>query len=173
MVNTFLEGLKLRKLWFLLGCILMLFGCGVQDTFETVADDLAVSSPLPAQVVVFIPEDAATPVMEAEDGSKLYLCDAYSVSVQTLHNTDINTTLKELTGFLPEKLTVIHTNTHEMDQYSCVWSAAGEGVPQVCRALILDDGAYHYAVTVMADQDRAGALEETWKTIRSSVELQY
>ena len=35
--------------------------------------------------------------------------------------------------------------------------------------VILDDGTFHYAVSVMADADQAAKLEATWKHILDSV----
>ena len=40
---------------------------------------------------------------------------------------------------------------------------------QVGNAVILDDGNFHYAVSVMADADQAAKLEDTWQHILDSV----
>ena len=58
-----------------------------------------------------------------------------------------------------------------MTQYEYVWSTPGEAEDQICRGIILDDGFYHYAVTVMADYSQAGELQETWQSVFESVVL--
>ena len=84
---------------------------------------------------------------------------------------DLNATMRALTGFSREQLTVMETERSDFKRYDCVWSTAGEGGDHVARAVILDDGYYHYAVTVMADFASAGELTRTWKTILDSVSL--
>ena len=56
-------------------------------------------------------------------------------------------------------------------RYDCVWTAAGEGEDQVGRACILDDGSFHYVVSVMAGQSRSGELQPVWQDIFDSFRL--
>ena len=65
----------------------------------------------------------------------------------------------------------MQTRRGSADCYECVWTGAGEGGDQMCRAMVLDDGRFHYAVTVMAAADDAGDLAKTWQTIFDSVKL--
>ena len=53
----------------------------------------------------------------------------------------------------------------------CVWTSAGEGEDQVGRATVWDDGAYHYAVTVMAGESQMRELSDIWQDILGSVSL--
>lgn len=153
-------------------CVLLLAGCSAQETFETILDDPAVSaSATAARITLSLPEEAATPSAENADGSRLYLCDGYTVTVQTLAGGDVDRTLREISGFSKDALTVMQTVQNQTVRYETVWSAAGEGGDQTCRAVILDDGKYHYAVTVMAPYTSAGELRETWQNILSSVTL--
>ena len=162
----------MKKGFAILVCALFLSGCSVQDTFETLSDTDAVSAAaVAAQVEVSLPEDAAAPSMENEDGSKLYLCDGYTVTVQTLAGGDLNRTILEVSGFSKDELTVMQTKKNGLDRYEMAWSAAGEGEDQILRGVILDDGKYHYAVTVMANYSQAGALRQTWQSILDSVTL--
>ncbi len=162
----------MKKGFVILVCALMLSGCGVQDTFETLADDDAVSAmATAAKVELRLPEEAAAPSMENEDGSKLYLCDGYTVTVQTLDGGDLGRTVQQVSGFSKEELTVMQTKKNGLDSYEMAWCAAGEGEDQICRGVILDDGKYHYAVTVMANYSQAGALRQTWQSILDSVTL--
>jgi len=151
--------------------LLMLTGCGTQTVWETVEDQWMETAAACRTVTVDLPKEAAAPALQNTDGSALYLCDGYTLTVQTFAGGDLDATVRQLTGFSLEQLTCIQTQCDAWKQYSCVWSAVGEGGDHVGRAVILDDGSYHYAVSVMADFEAAGDLTQTWQEILNSVEL--
>ena len=91
--------------------------------------------------------------------------------MKTVTFFDTREELRELTGFDREDLTVIQTAITDASKYECVWTAAGEGGDMVGRAVILDDGNYHYCMTVMAMQEQAAELRDTWKTLIDSFTL--
>lgn len=152
--------------------VFCLAGCGAQETFETVNDVLV--QPVMAtsqQVRLSLPESAAMPTMDNGAGGKLYLCDGYTVTVQTFSGGNLNETLQQVTGFTREMLTLMETTQENITRYDCAWSSMGEGEDQVCRCAILDDGTYHYVVTVMAPESKAGSFTETWQALLSSITL--
>lgn len=162
----------MKKCWIVLLLVVLLTGCDARQTFETMLDDC--NLPVMAQVQqvqLSLPENAAVPSMENGEGGKIYLCDGYTVTLQTMDAGDLDGTLRQITGFGREQLTVMQTTTDDIDRYQCVWSAAGEGGDHVGRAVILDDGSYHYAVTVMADFASAGELASVWQGILDSAQL--
>lgn len=162
----------MKKCWLVLVLTLFLTGCGAQETFETVSD--VYDTPVMAQtgqLELALPKEAAVPSMESEDAGSIYLCDGYTLTVQTLAGGDLDRTLRQITGFARDQLTVMQTQSDGITRYACVWSAVGEGGDQVGRAVVLDDGSYHYAVTVMADFDDAGDLAKTWQSILDSAKL--
>lgn len=151
---------------------LLLAGCSEPKSFETMSDHYYEPDlPAAAQISLALPEDAAVSVMENPLTGSIYLCDGYSVTVQTLSAGDLDGTLRDTTGFSREKLLVMEREEHGNRRYECVWAAAGEGEDQVGRAVVLDDGSYHYVLTVMAGADRAGDLAETWQQIIDSFSL--
>lgn len=162
----------MKKFVLILILVLMLTGCGAQETFETVGDvyDVNASTVL-YEVQLSLPEDALLSAMEAEDGSKIYLCDNYTVMVQTMAAGDFDRTVKELSGFSREDLTVMQTAENGVKKYETVWCATGEGEDQVCRSVILDDGNYHYCVTVMANYSLVSDLQTQWQHILDSAIL--
>lgn len=160
----------LKKVSVLLMVVLLLSGCAAQPVFETVSDQLDLPAVAPMrQLQVALPKEATAPTLQSEEAGKLYLCNGYTLSIQTMEAGDLDATMRSLTGFSREQLTVMETAKHGIKRYDCVWSAAGEGGDQVARAVILDDGSYHYAVTVMADFASAGDLTTTWKAILDTV----
>lgn len=162
----------MKKLWAVLILATLLAGCGAKQTFETVSDlnDVSAMAQM-QQVELSLPEEAATPSMENPDAGKLYLCDGYTLTVQTLESGDLDKTLRQLTGYGRSQLTLMQTNRNGIDRYECVWSAAGEEGDQIGRAVILDDGSYHYSVTAMASAQRAGEFTAIWQEIFDSVKL--
>lgn len=162
----------MKKFWILLLVVLLLSGCRAQETFETVDDVYAEPAEIPAQQVILeLPEDAAVPALESDTSGKLYLCDGYAVTVQTLEAGNLNGTIKEVTGFSRDTLDIISTSRAGVHRYECVWTAVGETGDQVGRAVILDDGNYHYAVCVMGDAGIAGDMSKTWNSILTSFSL--
>ncbi len=150
---------------------LLFSGCGAEETFETINDDWVQSAAAPkAEIVLALPEEAASPVVSGEEGT-LYQCDGYEIFVQTLESGDLDATLRRVTGFGREHLTVIETLFQGGTRYDLVWSCMGENGEQVGRACLLDDGNYHYVLSTLADADRAGEFEETWEALFSTYSL--
>lgn len=160
----------MKKLCCLAALCLILSGCGVQETFETIPDICTqeVSAPPVQKVALTLPDEAATPAMTNGETNAIYLCDGYTVAVQTMDAGNLDKTFRQTTGFGADGLTVMQTSAQGIKRYDCVWTAAGEGEDQICRAVILDDGNYHYAVTVMGAASSAGKLREKWQTILDS-----
>ena len=151
--------------------LMMLTGCGSQPVYETVQDPwIEVAAPC-REITLKLPTEAAAPVLQSPEEGKLYLCDGYVLTVQTFGGGDLDETLRQLTGFNKEQLTYMQTQSGDLKRYACVWSAAGEGGDHVGRAVILDDGSYHYAVSVMADFATAGDLADTWQELLSTVKV--
>lgn len=149
----------------------LLVGCSTQKEFETVSDVYAPELPQKQQVVLTLPKEATTPAFSGEDAGELYLCDGYVLTVQTLPGGDLDKTLRELTGFSRDALRLVETQRQGVRRYDCVFTSAGEGENQINRVVVLDDGSYHYAVSVMAGESQTGKLTSTWQKLLESVTL--
>ena len=150
---------------------LLLAGCAAEETFETVADDWVQSVAAPMrEVILILPEEAAAPVSAGEKGM-LYRCGGYEIMVETLSSGDLEATVREVTGYSLENLTVLETREGDYKRYDMIWSCMGEQGQQVARGCILDDGNYHYVLTALAEAERAGEFEEVWKEIFSGYSL--
>ncbi len=161
-----------KKLWIVLALAAFLTGCSAQQTFENVLDawELPVQGQM-QQVQVSLPEEASVMTMQAENSDRIYLCDGYTVTVQTFLTGDLQETMQEVTGFDLDQLKLVKTQAQEAERYDCVWTSVGEGGDQVGRAAVLNDGNYHYAVTAMADASVSGELTQVWNDLFSSVSL--
>lgn len=148
---------------------LFLTGCAAKETFETVGDELLQPVMAPAgEIVLDLPASASAQTMVGDEDGKLYFCDGYTVTVQTLDRGDLVRTVKTLCGFSLDSLDIVETVSGENKRWDWVWTCAGEGGDSVGRAAVIDDGNYHYCVTVMADYGAAGELQTEWNALLGS-----
>lgn len=159
------------KITALILCLLVLLTGCTQEVFETVGDpnDVQVMA-VPATLLIDLPESAATPVMEGVSG-KLYFCDDYEIMVETLNSGNLDATLQTLTGFSREEMRLLETKRCGVSCYEGAWSAAGEAGDQIGRVMVLDDGVYHYCVSLMTDAKDAAQCQSQWQGILDSVAL--
>lgn len=159
----------MRKIFVLSLCVLLLAGCGSNEALETVAD--VQTAPVVAavqRIQVQLPPELSTPVLQSEETGTLYLCDDYSVTVQTVASGDLNKTIQNATGIRKEELQILQTQKGDAKCYQWVWTANGESGIQVGRGCVLDDGVYHYVLTALADESLAGKVRPVWREIFSS-----
>ena len=155
----------MKKLWMMVILALLLCGCGAEETFETVADEMVLEvSAQPREILLTLPEETLLPAMETDNGT-LYLCDGYDVAVQTFAAGDLDATIRQVTGFGSEELTIMETAAGECTCYEFVWTMATDLGEQVGRAMILDDGSYHYVLTATAPAEKSTEYQEIWNGI--------
>lgn len=163
----------MKKVIVMILMLTMLTGCAGGGTFEGVEDVYGPSGVKEAgKIGLELPEDAASHVLAGQTG-QMYFCDGYEISVETLASGDLDRTLLSLTGYHRDALTVIETANGDLKRYDCVWTAAGEDGDQVGKAVVLDDGSYHYCVSVMAHSREAGSLQSAWQSLLASVTVSY
>ena len=150
--------------------VLLLSGCKTLD-FETISDQfIPLQETSASKMTVALPEDAIQ--ISYHETGRLYCCDGYDMTMEILPSGDISQTIRELTGYSQDCLTVLETGSGELDRYECSWIAAGEGSDQVGRTVILDDGNYHYAISVTACAEDAGSLQQVWQELLKSLSIQ-
>lgn len=159
----------MKKCIIVLFFVLLLTGCSAAQTYETLGDVEHVSATLPdpQQIMLQLPTDASVLTSAANEGT-MYLCGDYTILLQTLQSGNLPATVQTLSGFTPERLTMLQSRCGNHDRYDWVWTAAGEAGDTLCRAAVLDDGVYHYALTVMASAEDAGSLTDDWNELFSS-----
>ena len=157
------------KKWLLLLLMTgLLAGCGAEDTFETVADELVQPVMLqPRFVCVDLPGETALPVVENDNG-RIYICNDYEIVLQTMASGDLEETMEIMSGLGAEDMTVMETTSDGIRRYEFVWAAAGEGGDQTGRGVILDDGNYHYCLSVLRFADLPEKTQINWEDVFSS-----
>lgn len=150
---------------------LLLSGCAAEETFETISDDSV--QPVMArirEVSLNLPQEAASPALE--DGENcVYLCGDYEIYRQTLSGGDLSATISAVSGYDMEDLTVLESVQGGCKRYNLVWASAGEQGDRVGKACILDDGSFHYVLTIMGDADTAWSHQEQWQAVLNSFSL--
>ena len=149
---------------------LLLAGCAEAELGETVADvwQEAVTVAAPRETRLELPGEAVACAMESDTG-RLYFGDGYEVMVQTLSSGDLDATIRALTGFDREDITVIQSQS-DPKRWEFAWASAGEGGERLGRGVVLDDGNYHYCLTVLQDADDDDC-QIIWSQVFNSFEL--
>ena len=162
----------MKKIAMALLLALLLSGCGAEETLETVADDIPLQPVMaePAEISVRLPDNAVSPVLES-DTEQVYLSEDYEIAIETRSSGDIGGTITALTGFAPEQLTIMHTKQEAADRYEFVWVSAGENGDRLGRAVVLDDGSYHYCMSVLRDAENQKKSQVVWSDVFSSFSL--
>ena len=149
----------------------LLSGCGSQVPAETLGNVMEEPQlPEPREMSVDLPGEAAIPTMQ-EEGRRYYLCDDYEITLERRPGGDLQQTIGELTGRSPEDLTVVETEAPGARRYDFVWACAGEQGQQLGRAAVLDDGTYHYTLTVLRPAENTELLQVSWPQVFSSFSL--
>jgi len=146
----------------------LLCGCGGEETLETVNDEWIVPvMAQPREISVRLPEDAVAPVLEQED-RQLYMAQGYEIMLETLAAGDLNATVRAVSGYEKDQLTLLETRQGDVNRYDFVWTTAGEQGDRLGRAVVLDDGNYHYCMSVLRD---AGDTLIVWRDVFQSFSL--
>ncbi len=151
---------------------LLLSGCGsgAEQTMETIADEWEIPvMAAPRQTSLELPGEALACAMESDSG-RMYYGDCYEVMVTTRPAGDLNATLEDITGFSREDLTVMQTQSGTPERWEFAWVSAGENGERLGRGVILDDGDYHYCLSVLQDAD-VQDCQVVWSEVFRSFEL--
>lgn len=160
------------KRWIgLAAVVLLLCGCAAEETYETVLDVWEEQEmPSPRAISVDLPGETAMPAMESDSG-RAYISTEYEIYIQTMPAGDISATMEAMSGFESEDLTILSTMQEDAQRYEFVWASAGEGGDYLGRGVILDDGNYHYTMTVLRNAETAQESSVVWDGVFSSFRL--
>lgn len=160
----------MKRILLVLLMSLLLAGCAEAELGETVADvwQEAVTVAAPRETRLELPGEAVACAMESDTG-RLYFGDGYEVMVQTLSGGDLDATIRSLTGFDREDITVLQSQS-DPKRWEFAWASAGEGGERLGRGVVLDDGNYHYCLTVLQDADDDDC-QIIWSQVFNSFEL--
>lgn len=161
----------MKKMVMLLVLPLLLTGCGAQETFETMADQVVeVLPPKPSQISVRLPDGAVAPVLDS-DFQQVYTAEDYEIIIETMASGDLADTIRRISGYEKENLTIIETQSDGIARYEFVWTAIGEHGSRLGQAVILDDGNYHYCLSALRDAHTKQNTQIVWSDVFESFAL--
>ena len=148
---------------------LLLCGCGAKETMETISDEpVQAVMAQPREISVRLPDNAVAPVLEGEK-EQVYMCEDYEIIIETLSAGDLDGTIRSICGYSQEQLTIMETQWDDVTRYEFVWAAAGEKGDRLGRAVVLDDGEYHYCMSVLRDAE--AITQVVWRDVFASFSL--
>lgn len=162
----------MKKIWVIPLLVALLAGCGKRPALETVTD--VPYTPVVSavqRILVQLPPELSTPTLQNELAGKLYLCDDYSVMIQTVEAGDLEKTIRNATGMQKKDLQILQTQQGDTKRYQWVWTANSETGIQIGRGCVLDDGIYHYVLTALTDENTFEKIRPSWKEIFASFRL--
>ncbi len=143
-------------------------GCAVRDTFETVSDELITPvMATPRQVHIDLPDEARAASFPSDNGT-LFICDDYEIAIETLSSGDLDGTLKIMTGQGQENLSVMTTKQGEVKRYDFVWAGVNDDGDYSGRGTILDDGVYHYCLSLVRPLEKMNNSQVVWRQVFNS-----
>lgn len=153
------------KIIVLLCVCALLTGCAATPTFETLGQVQHEQPVVRKTASADIPADA----LELENGTDgAWLCGSYYLEIRTVQSTDLGETVQTLSGCDEEKLTVMTLSDHGMDRYEWVWTAMSEEGRQLGRAVVLDDGNFHYCLSAVGPAEQGSSLAAEWNELFST-----
>ena len=76
--------------------------------------------------------------------------------------------MQTLSGYEKDQLTLVQTQSGDAKRYDFVWVSAGENGERLGRGVILDDGQYHYCMSVLRDEAESQIV---WSEVFQSFSL--
>lgn len=150
---------------------LLCTGCAQQETMETVADVwVQPVMATPREIAVRLPDNAVAPVLDS-GGEQMYLCDDYQLILETRTAGDLEETVQSISGFPSSALTVMKTCQEGVNRYDFTWTSAGEDEELIGRAVVLDDGNYHYCLSVLRAAADTKNTQIVWRDVFNSFTL--
>ena len=150
---------------------LLLCGCTSQETLETISDEIvAPVMAQPREISVRLPDNTLAPVLDSE-AQQIYISEQYEIAIETLSAGDVNATVQNLSGYSKDQLTVMETQWEDITRYEFVWVSTGEQGDRLGRAVILDDGQYHYCLSVLRDAAETESCQVVWRDVFGSFTL--
>lgn len=145
----------------LISLVLVLSGCSMQSAaWETVTDSLSQQQPIVYDITVGISESALT---DQTDQCKHYEVQEIQVDTHTFQACNLNSAVRNLSGFEAEKLTILQTSRFDLPEYQFAWYSQTEEGGRLYRADLVMDGMTCYAV-VCSFPEEAG--ESAWTEAR-------
>lgn len=152
---------------------LLLTGCAAEPVYETIGNVWDNPEPVAsaASMEFSLPDGAEMEVLSEESGSKSYRVGNWELWTEVYPGGDVSATLEQVTGMDADALTVIQRQVGNMDCHETTWTTTDEEGVNVARAAVIDDGNYHYCISLMVPEEDAQEVGNFFEEILYSVNL--
>jgi len=161
-----------RVVWLGMVFVLMI-GCNAkQVTYETVSDVMPVCAPedAPYEIVVTLPDDARE-LSRSDEGCLYEAADgAYTIYTRVIVTDGLDAAVYTLSGFAQPQLRLDSTDDG-IEACQFAWCSAGEQGQMVCRAKVLREGDYCYALCFSLKEGLGRAYNDRINAVFSSFTL--
>lgn len=149
---------------------LLMTGCAATETFEKVQDVYKGETlKSPGEVKIQLPPDTGKTVLTGAQG-RVYFCEGYEIAIETFIGGDLQRTVKNISGYDYENITIFETVASSgLKRYEFVWTSVGAEGEMVGRSVIIDDGSYHYCVSMLANSEEVGSLQSVWQEVLQTI----
>lgn len=163
----------MKRLLVLMMAAALMSGCAAEPVYETIGNAMEDTQPVisPGKIELVLPEEAEMQVIEDEYGSKSYRIGDREVWTQICDGGDVSATLEKVTGIRADALTVMEHQVLDMPCHEIAWITTNEEGTFVARTAVLDDGNYHYCVSLMMPEADAEKLGDSFSELLSGVSI--
>lgn len=163
----------MKKVLLFVMVAVFLGGCAAEPVYETIGNAMEDTLPVgaPGTIELTLPEDAEMQVIDGESGSKSYRIGDMELWTQVCEGGDISDTLEQVTGIRSDALTVMEYQLDEMSCNEIAWITNTDEGSLVCRTAVLDDGNYHYCISLMMPEENAQELSTSFSEIMDGVSI--
>lgn len=103
---------------------------------------------------------------EAPDGS-------WFVTTQIMQNCTAQEAIRRMTGFSPEALALLCTQSMSMPEYRFSWCSEGENGLMTCTGIVAEDKEFCYCLSFCAEEAAAKDCAKVRETVMSGFGLYY
>lgn len=166
----------MKKMWMACAMLAMLCGCAqMQPTWETVDDSLALAAGSFLDNAYVMEFDVPVEAEKSSSGSRSVWAEEngdYEIACETVLSSDVEAVIAELSGFPAEQLQIVQTTRYAMPEYQFAWYTSGDEGGRLCRADVLTDGTYCYALCFSCREELAREYDTTAQTVFATFRLQ-
>lgn len=154
---------------------LLLSGCAgdTEPVYETIGNVWENEEPVsaPASIEFAVPDGAEMEAVSTDSEVKIYRIGDWELWTQALDGGDLRATFEQLTGMDWDALTVVNHPVGEKNVYETAWTAMDEEDTYIIRAAVIEEGDYHYCLSLMALEDNSRTVGQFFTEILENVNL--
>lgn len=160
-------------------CAALLCACSVQTrtAWETVDDEIAAdcaSWQSGAKIISFeVPAGAGAQELDGSGARQVYAAadGAYEIVAEVLLDTSVDSVVRSLTGFPPERVQVVETRCGELPEYQFAWYAGSDEGGRLYRVDVVLEEPYCYTLLFSTSEQSGTKYDSIAARVFASMSL--